>query len=105
MRRYRSAAERYSYLVVAGSVAVATAVFHPGREHFAKGQWALLYLLIVALVASVCGVRPALGPAVLSFFAWNYFFLPPYGTLRVADPRDWLSLFVYLIVAVAIRPS
>ena len=102
MRRYRSAAERYSYLVVAGSVAVATAVFHPGREHFAKGQWALLYLLIVALVASVCGVRPALGTAVLSFFAWNYFFLPPYGTLGVADPRDWLFLFVFLAVGIII---
>jgi two-component system sensor histidine kinase KdpD len=102
VRRDLRVAERYGYLVAVVCVALATAVFHPGRGSFAKGQWALLYLLIVGLVAGVSGVRPALAAAVLSFFAWNYFFLPPYGTLRVADPRDWLSLFVYLIVAAAI---
>jgi two-component system sensor histidine kinase KdpD len=102
VRRDPRFAERYGYLVAVVCVALATAVFYPGREHFAKGQWALLYLLIVGLVAGVSGARPALAAAVLSFFAWNYFLLPPYGTLRVADPRDWLSLFVYLIVAVAI---
>jgi two-component system, OmpR family, sensor histidine kinase KdpD len=102
MGRYRSLIERYGYVVAVLCVAAATAIFYAGRADFAKGQWALLYLLIVGLVAGVSGVRPALAAAVLSFFAWNYFFLPPYGTLRVADPRDWLSLFVYLIVAVAI---
>lgn len=100
MRRGPRAVERYGYLIAAASVAVATVVFHPGREHFAKGQWALLYLLIVGLVASLSGVRPALAAAVLSFLAWNFFFLPPYGTLHVTDPRDWLFLFVFLAVAV-----
>jgi len=100
MRRGPRAVERYGYLIAASSVAIATAVFHPGREHFAKGQWALLYLLIVGLVASLSGVRPALVAAVLSFLAWNFFFLPPYGTLHVTDPRDWLFLFVFLAVAV-----
>jgi two-component system sensor histidine kinase KdpD len=102
VRRDPRASERYGYLIAVVCVALATAVFYAGREHFAKGQWALLYLLIVGLVAGVSGVRPALEAAVLSFFAWNYFFLPPYGTLRIADPRDWLFLFVYLVVALAI---
>jgi two-component system sensor histidine kinase KdpD len=102
MRRGSRAVERYGYLIAAASVAAATAAFHPGRAHFAKGQWALLYLLIVGLVAGISGVRPALAAAFLSFFAWNYFFLPPYGTFLVYDPRDWLSLFVFLIVGVLI---
>ncbi len=102
MRRGRPAVERYGYLIAAVSVAAATAIFYPGRAHFAKGQWALLYLLIVGLVAGISGVRPALAAATLSFLAWNYFFLPPYGAFTVADPRDWLALLVFLIVAVFI---
>jgi two-component system sensor histidine kinase KdpD len=102
MRPGPRAVERYGYLIAAASVVAATAVFYPGRAHFAKGQWALLYLLIVGVVAGVSGVRPALAAAMLSFLAWNYFFLPPYGTFRVADPRDWLSLLVFLAVGVAI---
>jgi two-component system sensor histidine kinase KdpD len=102
MWRGRRTAERYGLLIAAIAVAAGTAAFYPGRAHFAKGQWALLYLLIVGLVAGLSGVRPALAAAALSFFAWNYFFLPPYGMLSVSDPRDWLSLVVFLIVGVAI---
>jgi two-component system sensor histidine kinase KdpD len=102
MKRGRRAVERYGYLIAAAAVVAATALFYPGRAHFAKGQWALLYLLIVGLVAGLSGVRPALAAAMVSFLCWNYFFLPPYGTLTVADPRDWLFLAVFLIVGVAI---
>jgi two-component system sensor histidine kinase KdpD len=91
-------AERYGFLLAALVVAAATAIFYPGRAYFAKGQWALLYLLLVAAVAGVCGVRPALAAAALSFLAWNYFFIPPFHTFRVTDPKDWLFLVVFLIV-------
>jgi len=59
MRRGPPPVERYGYLIAAASVVAATVVFYPGRAHFAKGQWALLYLLIVGLVASLSGVGPA----------------------------------------------
>jgi len=96
------AVEHYCSLIAAISVAAATVVFHPGRAHVAKGRWALLYLVVVGLVAGVSGVGPALTAAVLSFFAWNYFFLPPYGTRYVADTRDRLSLLVFPAVGVII---
>ena len=38
------------------------------------------------------------GP-LFSFLCWDFFFLPPFYTLTVADPRDWLSLVVFLIAA------
>ena len=98
MQRDRPPLERYGYLVAAACVVAATAAFYPGRAYFAKGQWALLYLLLVVAVAGVCGVRPALAAAALSFLAWNYFFIPPFHTLRVADPKDWLFLGVFLVV-------
>jgi len=89
------------YLVAVGCTAAATLIFLPLRQDFAKGQWALLYLLIVVFIAGLGGVRPALLSATLSFLVWNFFFIPPYGTFRVEDPKDWLSLLVFLAVGVA----
>lgn len=86
------------YLVALLAVAAATIVFLPGRDYFAKGQWALLYLLIIVLVASRSGARPAILAAVAAFLSWNYFFLPPYHTFNIADIKDWLALFIFLIV-------
>jgi two-component system, OmpR family, sensor histidine kinase KdpD len=101
MQRCRYLAQRHGYLAAVFLVAVGTAVFSLGRADFVKGQWALLYVLIVGLVAGLSGVRPALLAAVLSFFAWVFFILPPYGTFVMPDPRDWLFLLVFLVVAIS----
>jgi len=100
MQRPKPIIERYGYLFAILCVAVATGVFFFGRDYFAKGQWALLYLLIIGLVAGLSGWRPALLAAVISFLTWNYYLLPPFHTFLVADPKDWLSLFVFLIVGI-----
>ena len=88
------------YLLAVLAIALSTALFLPGRDTFAKGQWALLYLLLVVLVAGASGAGPAVLAAVLAFFAWDFFFLPPYHTLTVHDPKDWLSLVAFLAVGV-----
>lgn len=88
---------RNDWLAIA-SIAFPTVLFILGRDLFAKGQWALIYLLIVVLVASRSGVRAALLSALAAFWAWNFFFLPPYHTVIVHDPKDWLSLAVFLCV-------
>ena len=93
--------ERHGYVFAAGSIGVSTLAFYPGRGYFAKGQWSLLYLPIIVLVASASGVGPALLAAGLAFLTWNFFFLPPYHTFVVADPKDWISLFVFLLVGIA----
>ena len=91
---------RHGYLLAVLAIALSTVVFLPGRDAFAKGQWALLYLLIVVLVAGASGAGPAILAAVLGFFAWDFFFLPPFHTLTVHDPKDWLSLVAFLAVGV-----
>ena len=92
----------HGYVTAVLAVAVSTLIFLPGRDIFAKGQWALLYLLVILLVASAAGAGPAVVAAVLAFFAWNFFFLPPYHTFAVQDPKDWLSLVAFLIVGVIV---
>ena len=102
MQKLLSRWNRHGYLFAVGAVVIATAVFALGRDYFATGQWALLYLLLIMLIAFLQGVNAALVAAVLAFFAWDFFFLPPYNTLYVADPKDWLSLAVFLIVGVVV---
>lgn len=98
----RAGVQRRPYLFAALCVLLSTGLFLLGRDYFAKGQWALLYLLIIGLVAGLAGVRPALLAAFLAFFAWNYFFLPPFHTFVVADPKDWISLIAFLVVGIAV---
>jgi two-component system sensor histidine kinase KdpD len=100
--RLPTTVSRHGYTLAIVAIALSTAVFLAGRGSFAKGQWALLYLLIILLVASVAGTGPGLVAAVLAFFAWNFFFLPPYHTLEVHDPKDWLSLVAFLVVGVIV---
>jgi K+-sensing histidine kinase KdpD len=100
--RFSAALSRHGYTLAVVAIALSTTVFLPGRDSFAKGQWALLYLLIILLVASVAGTGPGLLTAVLAFFAWNFFFLPPYHTLRVHDSQDWLALVAFLVVGLLV---
>jgi len=86
------------YFLAVMCMAAATAVFLPGRGYFAKGQWALLYLLIIVLVARLWGAKPAMLAAAIAFMAWNFFFLPPFNTFMISDIRDLLSLGVFFVV-------
>ena len=49
--------ERHGYVIAVAGVLLATLLFLPGRDHFAPGQWALLYLLLIGAVAMACGAR------------------------------------------------
>ena len=49
-------------------------------------------------------VKAEMSSSIVTRPAWNFFFLPPYttyNTFAVHDPKDWLSLLVFLVVAVA----
>jgi two-component system sensor histidine kinase KdpD len=100
LRRWLSWLILHGYVLAILAIALSTVLFLPGRATFAKGQWALLYLLIVVLVAGASGTGPAILAAILGFLAWNFFFLPPYHTFVIRDPKDWLSLVVFLAVGI-----
>ena len=102
IRRTAERLTRHGFILATVAIALSTLLFLLGRADFAKGQWALLYLLVILLVASVAGPGPAVLAAVLAFLAWDFFFLPPYGTFAIRDPKDWLSLGAFLIVGVIV---
>jgi two-component system sensor histidine kinase KdpD len=60
----------------------------------------MVFLLAVLFAAARFGLRPALFASALSFLAYNFFFIEPLHTFSVAEPHEWLTLFVLLAVAV-----
>lgn len=77
-----------------------TALMLVFRARLDKAHVALLYLLVV-LGASAAGGRViGLTMAGAAFLAFNYLFLPPYFTLVIADPIDWLVLVTFLITGI-----
>jgi K+-sensing histidine kinase KdpD len=62
----------------------------------------VLYLFAVLPVAALYGLRYAVAVSVVSMLAFNFFFLPPTHTLRLADSENWVALVVYLVTALAV---
>jgi two-component system sensor histidine kinase KdpD len=86
----------WTSLMVAAVTALGSTLFHI----LDLGNVALLYLLPVMAAASLFGLRTGLYAGLLSSLCYNYFFLPPTGTLTVSNPENVISIFVLLGVAI-----
>ena len=91
---------RSDYLWAALMVAAVTG-FGAGLNyvHANLGNIALLYLLPVMVAASLFGLRAGLFAGILSSLAYNFFFLPPTGTLTINNPENVVTVIVLLAVA------
>ena len=88
-----------SWILWLAVLAGVTAIMVPLRPRLSDTVIALAYLLVV-LFAGARGGRPlALTTAAIAFLAFNWFFLPPYGTLVLADPSKWIALIAFLLVS------
>jgi len=61
---------------------------------------ALTFLLAVLAIATGWGLLVAICASILAVVAINYFFLPPIGTLTIADPQNWVALFAFLVTSI-----
>jgi K+-sensing histidine kinase KdpD len=93
-------ARRYGYLVAVIGVTVVTAALKLFGEHINSTTVALGLLLVVLLVATLWGSRPAVLASLLGVVCFNLFYLPPVGRLIIDDPDNWIALFAFLITAV-----
>lgn len=60
----------------------------------------MAFLLTVLFAAVTFGVVPAIYASILSFLAYNFFFIEPTYTFTVAEPHELFALVVFLAVAV-----
>ena len=84
-------------LIPLSLLVLATAGLVAARENLDKVHVVLVYLVVVLAGSAVGGRAAGLLLAVGSFLAFNFFLLPPYNTLRIDDPRDWLVLLAFLV--------
>ena len=85
------------------AIAIALAAVVSTFRHFSgvnDTTVALTMLLLVLLLAGNWGLRYAVGASIAATGLFNYFFLPPVGTLTIADTRNWVALFAFLGTAI-----
>jgi len=58
-----------------------------------------LYLLAVLALATWGGWTVGAVASVAAVLCFNFFFFPPFGTLIIADPANWVALFSFLVAA------
>ena len=61
-------------------------------------------MLVVPAVlgVSIGGFSVGVGAALAGFLVYDWFFIPPYGTLTVSSAQDWVALGVYLVVVLVV---
>lgn len=90
------------YFVAVAVIAAATGVLKMFGGHINPATVSLALLLIVLLVATAWGPKPAVLASLLGVTCINFFFIPPVGTLHIADPENWIALFAFLITAITV---
>lgn len=86
----------------AAAVVLVTAAIFLLRDSVPVLSLGTLYVLAVLPVAVLWGRTWAVLVAVASMLAFNFFFLEPVHTLRLAERSNWLALAVYLTTAIAV---
>ena len=70
------------------------------RSHLDKAHVALIFLLVILGASGAGGRLLGLSVVATSFVLFNFFFLPPYATLVISNPVDWLVLVTFLATSV-----
>jgi two-component system sensor histidine kinase KdpD len=81
-------------------LAVTTAVLVPFRLQLDKAHITLVLLLVVLGAGAQGGRVIGVGIGVASFLLFDWFFLPPFYTLVIANPLDWLVLVAFLATSI-----
>jgi two-component system, OmpR family, sensor histidine kinase KdpD len=88
------------YAAALAAVALVTVVIGAIEARAHAANISMLYLIAVLGAAILLGRGPAIVASIASFLAFNWFFVEPYHTLTVGDPKEWFALVLFLFTAV-----
>ncbi len=97
-RRFLSPVAGYAASVV--GIAAVTWLISLVLPRWHIANISMIYLLLVLALAVGVGSGPAILASVLSFLAFDWFFVEPVGRFTVDDASEWLALFLFLVVAI-----
>jgi K+-sensing histidine kinase KdpD len=89
-------------LLSLGAVAVVTGAIFALKPVAPVLSLGVLYLFAVLPVAALSGLPLAVFVSVVSMLTFNFLFLPPTHTFRLADSENWVALAVYLVTAISV---
>ncbi|MEV6552462.1 ATP-binding protein [Streptomyces sp. NPDC051597] len=62
----------------------------------------LLFLTLTVAAALLGGLLPALASVAFGSFLLNYYFTPPLHRITIADPKNFLAIAIFFLVAVSV---
>lgn len=77
-----------------GVVLATVFLYKAGANETAAG---LVFLTMVVWIATRAGLRRSLYVALLCVVSFDYFFLPPYHTFRLAGPQEWVEMLSFAV--------
>ena len=92
--------ERAAFFVAPLAVAAATLAGWSISHLVELPNLSMIFLAAVLFCAVTYGTWSAVTASILSFIAYNFFFIEPRFTLTVARPHELLALCIFLLVAV-----
>jgi two-component system sensor histidine kinase KdpD len=81
-----------------GSMVVLTCAMLPLRSHLSIATTALVLVMPVVVGVVTGGFLASAISVIAGFLVYDFFFIPPYWTLWVGAPQNWVALGVYLLV-------
>ena len=89
------------YVAAVVGVGLVTLLLAPFYDQIDSVVAAVLLLMVVLLVATGFGSRPALVASLLGMVYLNFFFLPSFE-FAIAKPDDWVALMAFLVTSVTV---
>src|SRR3982074_385265 len=87
------------YAIAVGGVIGITAVIWVVNSQASVSGMSAGYILLVLWLGARWGRWPAVVASIAAFLLYDYFFVPPVGTLTISSPAELLELVVLLAVA------
>ncbi len=95
-------ADRAAIVVTLGLLGAFLALLLPFRAHLSVAIPALVFVLPALVGVVIGGALAGVVGALAGFLVYDAFFLPPYDTLTVRAPQNWIALAVYVVVVLIV---
>ena len=86
-------------LIAIGVVVLVSGILLPFRAYVNSTEVALTLLVIVLVSSTLFGSRSGLAASIAGILSFNFFFLPPFYTLNISGPENWVAFGAFLITA------
>src|SRR6266851_2969187 len=98
IRLWRAALPGYAFATAAVTLVSVVIGFVLGQVNLANAS--MLYLLAVMATAIAFGRGPAVFASIAAFLTFDWFFVEPLHQFTVSDPNEWVSLLLFLLIAI-----